>query len=62
VDVILDVAHQSHADLVVVGQGTMSSAGRLVFESTADRLLQRADLSVMIAPAAWQPPRFVEGN
>jgi nucleotide-binding universal stress UspA family protein len=62
VDVILDVAHQSGADLVVVGQADMSGAERLVFESTADRLLERADLSVLVAPSAWQPPGFVEGN
>ena len=62
VDVILDVAHQSRADLVVVGEGDMSGAERLVFESTADRLLKRAGLPVLVAPAAWQPPDAVEGD
>lgn len=51
VDVILDVAHRHRADLVVV-----SSAERNVFGSTTERLLRRADVSVLVAPAAWAPP------
>ena len=56
VDVILDVAHRHHADLVVVGRCGMSGAERLVFGSTTEGLLRRTDLSVLIAPAEWMPP------
>jgi nucleotide-binding universal stress UspA family protein len=51
VDVILDVAHRHRADLVVV-----SSAERRVFGSMTERLLRRADVSVLVAPAEWTPP------
>jgi nucleotide-binding universal stress UspA family protein len=57
VDVILDVAHQHRADLVVVGSCGMSGAERLVFGSTTEGLLRRTDVSVLIAPAEWMPPR-----
>jgi nucleotide-binding universal stress UspA family protein len=56
VDVILDVARQYRADLVVVGSCGMSGAERLVFGSTTEGLLRRTDVSVLIAPAAWKPP------
>jgi len=56
VDVILDVAGQYRADLVVVGSCGMSSAERLVFGSTTEALLRRAELSVLVAPAEWMPP------
>ena len=51
VEVILDVAHRHRADLVVV-----SSAERRVFGSMTERLLRRADVSVLVAPAEWTPP------
>jgi nucleotide-binding universal stress UspA family protein len=57
VDVILEVAYRHRADLVVVDSGRMSSAERLVFGSTTDVLLRRADVSVLVAPAEWTPPR-----
>ncbi len=56
VDVILAVAHQHHADLVVVGSRGMSGAEKLVFGSTTEGLLRRADVSVLVAPAGWMPP------
>jgi nucleotide-binding universal stress UspA family protein len=56
VDVILDVAHQHRADLVVVSSCGMSGAARLVFGSTTEGLLRRTDVSVLIAPAEWMPP------
>lgn len=57
VDVILNVAHQHQADLVVVGARGMSGAQQLVFGSTTEGLLRRADVSVFVAPAGWVPPR-----
>jgi nucleotide-binding universal stress UspA family protein len=56
VDVILNVAGRHGADLVVVGSRGMSRAERLVFGSTTDALLRRANRSVLVAPAAWTPP------
>lgn len=57
VDVILDVAHRHHADLVVVGSRGMSGAEKLVFGSTTEGMLRRADVPVLVAPAWWMPPR-----
>jgi len=57
VDVILDVAGRHQADLVVVGARGMSGAQQLVFGSTTEGLLRRADVSVLVAPAGWVPPR-----
>jgi len=57
VDVILDVAHQHQADLVVVGARGMSGAQQFVFGSTTEGLLRQADVSVLVAPAGWVPPR-----
>ena len=47
---ILDVAHRHGADLVVVGGRGMSGAERMVFGSTTDELVRRADVSVLVAP------------
>jgi nucleotide-binding universal stress UspA family protein len=57
VDVILDVAHAQHADLVVVGSRGMSGAEKLVFGSTTEGLLRRSDLSVLVIPPEWTPSR-----
>jgi nucleotide-binding universal stress UspA family protein len=56
VDVILDVAHQHRADLVVVDSCGMSRAERLVFGSTTEGLLRQTDVSVLVVPAEWMPP------
>jgi len=56
VEVVLDVAHRHHADLIVVGSGTASYAERWLFGSTSEALLRRADVSVLVAPATWRPP------
>ena len=56
VTVILDVAHRQHADVIVVGKRDRSRAERVVFTSTTDALLCRADVSVLVTPAAWLPP------
>jgi nucleotide-binding universal stress UspA family protein len=56
VDVVLDVAREHGADLIVVGDRQMSRLERLVFGSFTERLLRRSDVSVLIAPAGWTPP------
>ena len=55
VGVILDVAHQHHADLVVVGRCGIIQGGRFL-GSTTEGLLRRTDVSVLIAPSEWMPP------
>lgn len=57
VDVILEVAHQQGADLIVVDGGRMSGAEKLLFGSTTERLMRRADVSLLVAPSAWRPPQ-----
>ena len=57
VDVILAVADRVQAQLLVVGSRGMSGAERLVFGSTTEGLLRRADVSVLVAPTEWTPPR-----
>jgi nucleotide-binding universal stress UspA family protein len=57
VDVILDVAHRQRVDLIVVDSARMSTAERLLFGSTTDRLMRRADVSLLVAPADWTPPQ-----
>ena len=57
VDAILDVAHRHRADLIVVDSGRMSTAEKLLFGSTTEGLLRRADVSLLVAPAEWTPPQ-----
>ena len=54
---ILETAHQIHADLLVVGVRGMSRTERLVFGSTTEGVLRRADVSVLVVPSEWTPPR-----
>jgi nucleotide-binding universal stress UspA family protein len=56
VDVVLDVAREHGADLIVVGDRQLSRLERLVFGSFTERLMRRSDVSVLIAPAGWTPP------
>jgi nucleotide-binding universal stress UspA family protein len=57
VDVILEVAHRQGADLIVVDGGRISGAEKLLFGSTTEGLLRRADISLLVAPAEWRPPQ-----
>ncbi len=57
VDAVIDVARAHRADLIVVGSKGMSGAERLVFGSTTEGLLRRSDVSVLVVPPAWRPPR-----
>ena len=57
VDAVIDVARSHRADLIVVGSKGMSGAERLVFGSTTEGLLRKSDVSVLVVPPAWNPPR-----
>ena len=56
VDVVLEVAREQGADLIVVGDRPISRLERVVFGSTTERLLRRSDVSVLVAPVGWTPP------
>ena len=57
VDVILEVAHRQGADLIVVDGARITGAEKLFFGSTTEGLLRRADVSLLVAPTEWSPPR-----
>jgi nucleotide-binding universal stress UspA family protein len=57
VDVILEVAGAQRADVVVVGSRGMSGTEKLVFGSITEGLLRRSDVSVLVVPPDWRPPR-----
>jgi nucleotide-binding universal stress UspA family protein len=51
----LDIASREGADLIVVGSRGMSGAERLLFGSTTEYVLRRADVSVLVVPPTWTP-------
>jgi len=55
VDVILRVAHQHVADLIVVDGDRISGPERFFFGSRIEELLRSADVSLLVAPAEWRP-------
>ena len=57
VDTILAIAQRESASLIVVGARGMSGAERLVFGSTTEGLLRQANVSVLVVPDSWKPPR-----
>lgn len=57
VDTILAIAQREGASLIVVGARGMSGAERLVFGSTTEGLLRQANLSVLVVPESWKPPK-----
>lgn len=57
VETLCEVAHRERADVVVMGIRGMSGAERAMFGSTTEGVLRRADVSVLVVPAAWVPPR-----
>lgn len=57
VDVILNAAAREGADVLVIGSRGMSGVERLVFGSTAERVLRRADLPVLVVPPGWAAPQ-----
>ena len=52
-EVIVDVARRERADMIVVGSRGMSTVERLVFGSTAEQVLRRVDVSVLVVPPDW---------
>jgi nucleotide-binding universal stress UspA family protein len=57
-DVILDVSNQESVDVIVMGSRGMSGAERLLFGSTTEYVLRRADVSVLVVPPQWTPARI----
>ena len=57
VDIVLGLARQLRADLIVVGGRGMSGAERLAFGSTTEGLLRRSEVSVLVVPTGWTTPR-----
>jgi len=53
VDVIVAVAQDVKADLIVVGSHGMTGTARLVFGSTTEGVLRRAPVPILVTPAAW---------
>jgi nucleotide-binding universal stress UspA family protein len=56
-DVICNIAVRERADLVVVGARGLGAAEHAFFGSTTENVLRKADVSVLVTPDAWQPPR-----
>src|SRR5688572_7851814 len=56
-DVIIDIAARENADIIVIGSRGMSGTERLLFGSTTEYVLRRADVSVLVVPADWTAPR-----
>jgi nucleotide-binding universal stress UspA family protein len=57
VEVISDIALRESADVIVVGMHGMSGVERLMFGSTTEGVLRRAETSVLVVPHTWVPPR-----
>lgn len=53
-DVILEVAEEINADLIVMGTRTHSSLAKLFLGSSAQRVLQHSDRPVLIVPLSSQ--------
>ncbi|WP_417227198.1 universal stress protein [Amphritea sp.] len=49
-DVIIKVAEQLNADMIVMGTRTHSSIGKLLMGSTAQKVLQAATVPVLVVP------------
>jgi nucleotide-binding universal stress UspA family protein len=60
--VICDFAKQQAVDVIVVGTHGMSGAERLLFGSTAEAVLQRSRIPVLLVPPTWQPPSPSSGD
>jgi nucleotide-binding universal stress UspA family protein len=57
VETLCDIAQREKADVVVMGVHGMSGAERALFGSTTEGVLRKADVSVLVVPATWTPPR-----
>ena len=56
-DTILHAAERERADTIVVGSRGMSAVQRMVFGSTTEYVLRKADVSVLVVPPDWTGPR-----
>ena len=54
--VICDFARHQSVDVIVVGTHGMSGAERLLFGSTAEAVLHRSRIPVLLVPPTWSPP------
>ena len=54
--VICETAHREQTDVIVLGTHGMSGVERIVFGSTAEAVLRRSDIPVLLVPPAWEPP------
>jgi nucleotide-binding universal stress UspA family protein len=57
IDVVCDIAHRERVDLIVIGSRGMSVSEHVLFGSTTEGVLVRADVSVLVVPATWTAPR-----
>jgi nucleotide-binding universal stress UspA family protein len=55
-NVICDIGCREQADVIVIGARGMSGVERLVFGSTAEGVLRRTDIPVLLVPHTWSPP------
>jgi len=55
-EVICDIALREHADVIVVGARGLSGFERVVFGSTAEGVLRRSEVPVLLVPDTWLPP------
>jgi nucleotide-binding universal stress UspA family protein len=60
VELICDIACRESVDLVAIGARGMSGAERLVFGSTAEGVLRRSTIPVLLTPSNWSPPSAAE--
>ena len=54
--VICDFAKNQSVDVIVIGTHGMSGAERLLFGSTAEAVLHRSRIPVLLVPPTWSPP------
>ena len=59
---LLLVADRVTADIVVVGSHGMSGPTRWLFGSTTERLLHRADRTMIVVPDGWRAPKPESGD
>ena len=57
VEVVCDLANREQVDMVVLGSRGMTGPAHAIFGSTTEGVLLRSDVSVLVVPASWKPPR-----
>src|ERR1041384_7888603 len=56
IETICTIAGRELADVIVLGTHGMSGVERLVFGSTAEGVLRRSEIPVLLIPPTWGPP------